>query len=56
MRGYASEIHRFHFDGWRNKVMVWTRARGGQERKMQAVLEQLKKDQSTKCLKEMIVN
>ena len=36
--------------------MVWARAREHQERKTQAILEQLKKDQTRKGLKEMVVN
>ena len=36
--------------------MVWARSKGHQERKMQAILEQLKKDKIREGFKEMILN
>ena len=44
------------FEGWKKELLIWSRARGRQERKTQLLVEYLKKETSRKGLKELVVN
>ena len=43
------------FEGWKKEIMIWSKAKGRQERKTQMLVEYLKKD-ARKGLKELVVN
>ena len=44
------------FEGWKKEILIWTRAKGRQERKTQMLIEYLKKDSDRKGLKELVIN
>ena len=44
------------FEGWKKELMIWSRAKGRQERKTQLLVEYLKKETTRKGLKELVIN